>query len=69
MRYYSYDREKIITLPKAYVKTEDYMADPIIKVIDIGACEINIVNSIVGKEIKGVECVAVDTDKLCDVNY
>ncbi len=40
------------------------MADTIIKVIGIGGCGINIVNSIIDKEIKGVECVAVDTDKL-----
>ena len=45
------------------------MADTIIKVIGIGGCGIDIVNSIVDKGIKGVECVAVDTDKLCDINY
>lgn len=40
------------------------MANTIIKVIGIGGCGINIVNSIIDKEIKGVECVAMDTDKL-----
>lgn len=40
------------------------MADSIIKVIGIGGCGIDIVNSIVDKGIKGIECVAVDTDKL-----
>lgn len=40
------------------------MADSIIKVIGIGGWGIDIVNSIVDKEIKGVECVAMDTDKL-----
>ncbi|MEE3313167.1 MAG: hypothetical protein VZR56_03300 [Treponema sp.] len=39
------------------------MADSIIKLVGIGGCGISIINSIVDKNIKGVECIAIDANK------